>query len=117
MDIRPIRTEGDCRWALAEIGHCFDHVPENGTLEADRQGVLADLISADDTRSHSLMPLQPVEFIETYMEEADLRQSDFAAVPGSASRASKFLNLKRPLTRSAIPRIHRDWRLPASVLI
>ena len=108
MDVRPIRTEGDCRWALAEIEPCFDHVPENGTLEADRQGVLADLISADEARSHSLMPLQPVEFIETYMEEAGLRQSDFAAVPGSASRASEFLNLKRPLTRSAIQRIQRD---------
>lgn len=117
MDIRPIRTEDDYRWALAEIEPYFDHVPDEGTPDADRFEVLTELISAYEAKHYPIEPLSPVEFIEAYMEEAGLRQSDLATVLGSASRASEFLNLKRPLTLSAIQRIHRDWRLPASVLI
>ena len=117
MDIRPIRTEEDYRWALVEVEPYFDHVPDRGTPEADRFDVLTELISAYEARNHPIEPLSPVEFIETYMEEAGLRQADFAAVLGSASRASEFMNLKRPLTLSAIQKIHREWGLPASVLI
>lgn len=117
MDIRPIRTEEDYSWALEEIESYFDNAPTAGTPEADRFDVLTELISAYEARHHPIEPLSPVEFIETYMEEAGLRQSDLAGVLGSASRASEFLNLKRPLTLSAIQRIHREWRLPASVLI
>ena len=117
MDIRPIRTEEDYGWALTEVERYFDHVPDAATPEADRFDVLIELISAYEARHHPIEPLSPVEFIETYMEEAGLRQSDLATVLGSASRASEFLNLKRPLTLSAIQRLHRDWRLPASVLI
>lgn len=117
MDIRPIKKEADYRWALEEVEPYFDHVPEDGTPEADRFDVLIELISAYEAKHHPVEPLSPVEFIEAYMEEAGLRQSDLAAVLGSASRASEILNLKRPLTLSAIQRLHRDWRLPASVLI
>ena len=117
MDVRPIRTEKDYRWALAEVEPYFDHVPDEGTPEADRFDVLVELISAYEAKHHPIKPLSPVEFIEAYMEETGLRQSDLAAVLGSASRASEFLNLKRPLSLGAIQRIHRDWRLPASVLI
>ncbi len=117
MDIRPIRTEEDYRWALAEIESYFDHAPGEETPEADRFDVLTELVSAYEARNHPIEPLSPVEFIETYMEEAGLRQSDLAGLLGSASRASEFLNLKRPLTLNAIQRIHREWRLPASVLI
>ena len=117
MDIRPIRTEEDYNWALTEIAPYFDNVPEMGTPNADRFDVLADLISAYEARNHSVEPLNPVDFISTYMEEAGLQQGDLASVVGSASRASEFLNRKRPLTLSAIQKIHRDWRLPASILI
>lgn len=32
MDIRPIRTEGDYDWALAEIAPYFDDIPEKARL-------------------------------------------------------------------------------------
>ena len=117
MDIRPIRTEEDYDWALAEIAHHFDDVPEKGTPEADRFDVLTVLSSAYEARKHPIEPLGPIDFILAHMEEAGLRQRDFAEVVGSASRASEFLNRKRPLTLGAVQGIHRHWRLPASVFI
>lgn len=116
-NIRPIRTEADYDWALAEIAPYFDDVPALGTPEADRFDVLADLIAAYEARYHAIEPLSPVDLIAGYMEETGLQQSDLAQVVGSTSRASEFLNRKRPLTLAAIQKIHEAWRLPADVLI
>lgn len=116
-NIRPIRTEADYDWALAEIAPYFDEVPAQGTAEADRFDVLADLIAAYETKNHRIEPLSPIDLIATFMEDKGLQQSDFAQVVGSASRASEFLNRKRPLTLAAIQSIHEAWRLPAELLI
>jgi HTH-type transcriptional regulator/antitoxin HigA len=117
MDIRPIRSEEDYDWALAEIAPYFDTIPEKGTEEADRFDVLAGLIAAYEATNHPIETLSPVDMIATYMEETGLKQGDFADVVGSVSRASEFLNRKRPLSISAIQKIHKAWRLPAEVLI
>lgn len=117
MDIRPIRTEEDYDWALAEIAGYFDDIPEKDTDDADRFDVLADLISAYEHKNHPMEALNPVDMIATYMDECGLKQGDLAEVVGSVSRASEFLNKKRPLSLSAVQKIHKKWRLPASVLI
>jgi len=117
MDIRPIRTEEDYDWALAEISTYFDAVPEKGTTDADRFDVLTDLISSYEAKHYPMEALNPVELIATFMEETGLRQGDFATVVGSASRASEFLNRKRPLTLGAVQKIHKAWHLPAAALI
>lgn len=116
-NIRPIRTEADYDWALAEIAPYFDDVPAQGTAEADRFDVLADLIAAYETKNHPIEPLSPIDLIATFMEDQGLEQRDLARVVGSASRASEFLNRKRPLTLAAIQKIHEAWRLPADLLI
>lgn len=117
MDIKPIRTEADYDWALSEISPYFDAVPEPGTAEADRFDILADLIAAYEAKHHPMEPLNPVDMIAAYMEERDLQQADLAQVVGSVSRASEFINRKRPLTLAAIQKINAAWRLPAEVLI
>mgnify|MGYP001166145148 CR=1 FL=1 len=117
MDIRPIRNETDYDWALAEIAPYFDDVPQPGTAEADRFDILSDLIVAYEARHHPIDPLSPIEMIVAYMEEQGLQQADLARVIGSVSRASEFINRKRPLTLSAIQKINASWRLPAEVLI
>lgn len=117
MDVRPIRTEDDYNWALTQVEPYFDAVPKKGTPEADRFDVLVDLISAYESRNYPITEISPVELISTFMEETGLQQQDFAAVVGSTSRASEFLNKKRPLTLSAVQKIYEKWHLPANILI
>src|SRR5688500_17389860 len=45
MDVRPIRTNEDLDWALAEVGCYFDEPPAPGSPEADRFDVPSILIS------------------------------------------------------------------------
>ena len=45
-NIRPIKTEADYDWAIAEITRYFENEPEVGTPDGDRFDVLATLIEA-----------------------------------------------------------------------
>lgn len=45
-NIRPIKTEDDYNWALAEITRYFENQPRVGTPDGDRFDALATLIEA-----------------------------------------------------------------------
>jgi HTH-type transcriptional regulator / antitoxin HigA len=53
--IRPVRTEEDYDWALAQVAPYFSNEPELGTPESDRFAILVDLICAYEAR-HYPMP-------------------------------------------------------------
>lgn len=117
MNVRPIKTEADYDWALAEVAAYFDDLPEPGTPEADRFDVLADLIEAYENRVYPLPDLDPVDALTLFMAETGRSQADLAALLGTRSRASEILNRKRTLTVAMIHRIRRDWNLPPELLI
>lgn len=117
MDVRPIRTEADYRWALGEIEAYFDNEPVRGTPEADRFEVLADLIEAYESRNWAIDLVDPIDLIEYRMELSGLQAKDLAAVLGSKSRASEILNRKRPISLDMARRLHAAWGIPAEVLI
>jgi HTH-type transcriptional regulator / antitoxin HigA len=117
MDVRPIRTEADYRWALGEIEAYFDNEPIRGTPEADRFEVLADLIEAYESRNWAIDLVDPIDLIEYRMELSGLQAKDLAAILGSKSRASEILNRKRPLSLDMARRLHAAWGIPAEVLI
>ena len=117
MDIRPIRSEADYDWALAEIEQYFAHEPEKGTPEADRFDVLAALIQSYEAQHWRVDAPDPVAAIRHWMELHDYRQTDLAIILGSRSRASELLNRKRPLTLTMVYRLHEAWKIPAEILI
>lgn len=117
MDIRPLRNEDDYEWALAEIAQYFEREPEPGSSNADRFDVLADLIAAYEARTWPIPRVDPVEAIEYRMELGGFQSKDLARVLGSKSRASEILNRKRALTLEMIAALHREWAIPAELLI
>ncbi|MGA0596468.1 helix-turn-helix domain-containing protein [Enterovirga sp. CN4-39] len=117
MDVRPIRTEADLDWALAEVSRYFDQPPEPDTPEADRFDVLTTLIAAYESREHQVPAAGPVEVLRYAIEELGRTQSELAAILGSRSRASEVLHGKRPLTPEMIARISAAWHIPAAALL
>ena len=51
------------------------------------------------------------------MQTGGFRQADLARLLGSRSRASEILNRKRALTIDMAWRLHKEWKIPAEVLI
>lgn len=117
MDIRPIRTEGDYDWALKEIELYFEKEPEPGTSEGDRFDVLAALIEAYEAKRWPIEPADPVEAIRARMQQAGLGQTDLANLLGSRSRASEIMRRKRALTMEQAYKLHREWHIPAEILL
>lgn len=116
-NIRPIRTEADYEWALAEIEPYFLREPAAGTAEADRFDVLFGLVEAYESRHWPIMPPDPVDAIRFKMDIAGLTQSDLAKVVGSRSRASEILARRRTLSMALAAKLHDEWRIPAEILI
>jgi HTH-type transcriptional regulator/antitoxin HigA len=117
MDVRPIETQADYDWALAEIEQYFDAEPAHGSLEAARFSVLATLIGAYEDKHYPIEDLDPIDAIREVMREKGYRQTDLAKLIGSRSRASEILSRKRPLTMEQAWKLHQAWRIPAEVLL
>ncbi len=117
MDIRPIKTEADYQWALAEVEQYFNNQPEPGTPEGDRFEVLADLVEAYENRNWPIDAPTPLEALQEFMAMRGFTQRDMAEILGSKSRASEILSGQRQLSLDMIRRISSAWHLPADVLI
>ncbi|TPM34432.1 transcriptional regulator [Mesorhizobium sp. B2-3-5] len=53
-NIRPIKTQADYEWAIAEITSYFENGPEVGSLDGDRFDVLAILIEAYEHKHYPI---------------------------------------------------------------
>ncbi len=116
-NIRPLKTEADYEWALVEVEAYFDHLPEPGSPDADRFDVLTELIGAYEAKHWPIEEIDPIEFLDGFMQNHGYSRSDLAAVLGSMSRASEIMLRRRPLTLAMIQKLARDWDVPAEVLI
>jgi len=116
-DIRPIRSEEDLSWALAEVEAYFISPPDPGTPEADRFDVLTDLIESYENRHHPIPAADPVDALAYFMEETEKSPAALGEVLGSRPRASEVLARKRRLSLEMIRRINAAWKIPAETLI
>ena len=115
MELRPIRTDEDHRWAVAEVERYFD-APDDSP-EAAYMDALATLVHVYEQRRWPVEPASPVEILKFSMEQNDRSQSDLAALLGSRSRASEILAGRRDLSLEQIRKIHAAWHIPADLLI
>lgn len=117
MDIRPIVTEADYDWALAEVEQYFEREPVPGTPEAARFDVLSALIENYEAKHWSIEAPDPIEALRFRMEQAGYTQADLARLLGSRSRASELLARKRGLSMEQAYKLFQEWRIPAEILI
>lgn len=115
MDIKPIRIEEDCEAALREIERLWGAEP--GTPEGDRFEVLVILVEAYEDQHYEILPPDPIDAIEYYMESHDLDRRELEPYIGGSGRVSEVLNRKRPLTLRMIRKLHSGLGIPAEVLI
>ncbi|MDX8535200.1 XRE family transcriptional regulator [Mesorhizobium sp. VK25A] len=116
-NIRPIKTEADYDWAIAEIAHYFEEEPAVGSPEADRFDVLAALIEAYEAKHYPIEEPDPVDAIVAHMEMANLNRAALVQLLGSSSRASEILSRKRAITMDMAFKLNRAWHIPAEILI
>lgn len=118
MDVRPLKTEADYDWALAEAGKYFASEPARGTPEADRFEVLLALIENYEIHHHLMATPEPVAAIKIRMEEKGITRRQLSLKAGVAeSKISEMLNYVRPLSLGMIRRVAPVLDLPEAVLV
>jgi HTH-type transcriptional regulator / antitoxin HigA len=114
MDIRPIRTKADHRWALKEVERLWDAEP--GTPDGDRVDVLVTLIEAYEERHFPIAPPDPIAAIEFMLEQKGLTRRELEPAIGGRGRVSEVLNRKRPLTLPMVRALSALLDIPAGIL-
>ena len=117
MNVRPLATEADYNWALAEVTRYFDNQPAPGTPEAARFDVLAALIEHYEAKNWPIAAPDPVDAIRACMEWRGSNRADLAELLGSRFQVSEVLSRKRHLTSQQASRLHQRWGMPADVLL
>ncbi len=115
MDIRPIKTETDYEWALAEIENLLEAEPD--TPDGDRLDILVTLVEAYEDDFYSIPMPDPIEMILYTMESRGLTRRDLEPYIGTRARVSEILNRKRPLTLTMIRKLHTGLGISADVLV
>jgi len=113
--IKPIKTDGDYRAALAKVESLMD--AEFGTPEGDHLDVLATLIQAYEQQHFPVDLPDPIEAIKFHMEQQALTPKDLKPMIGQLHRVYEVLNRTRPLTLNMIRRLHAGLGIPAESLI
>lgn len=116
-DIRPIRSEADYDWALAQAARYFANEPKRDTPAADRFEVLLSLIEAYESKYWPIEAPDPVEAIKAQMKQLGRTQADLSELIGSRSRATEILKRQRRLTMAMVRKLSANWHIPAEVLI
>lgn len=115
MDIKPIKSEADYRATLREIEGLMGS--EADTPEGDRLDVLVTLVQAYEARHYPMDYPDPVDAIKFRMEQQGLTVDDLVPAIGRSNRVYEVLNGKRSLSIGMIRRLHRQFDIPADVLI
>jgi HTH-type transcriptional regulator/antitoxin HigA len=114
MEIRPIRTKADHRWALKEVERLWDANP--GTPNGDRVDVLVTLIEAYEEKHFPIAAPDPIAAIEFMLEQKALTRRDLEPAIGGRGRVSEILTRKRPLTLPMVRALSKLLDIPTEIL-
>ena len=115
MNIKPIKTDADCRAALKDIETLMMSKPNSP--EGDKLDVLVTLVEAYEAKHFPLDLPDPVEAIKFEMERKGLTIKDLEPMIGKSNRVYEIFNHKRSLTLKMIWKLHEGLGIPAESLI
>lgn len=115
ITVRPIRTEEDYDFALAEIDRLMD--AEANTPEADLLNVWTTLVEAYEDEHYPIPEPEPIEAILYALEKFGLTRDDLIPMIGNLELVNKVMDKKLPLTLEMIRALSNGLDLPADILI
>jgi HTH-type transcriptional regulator/antitoxin HigA len=115
MNIKPIRTDKDLRWAFKRLEEVFQAKPK--TPEYDEMEILATLIEVYENKHYPIGPASPIEAIKFRMEQQGLSPRDLEPYIGKSGRVSEVLNGKRSLSLRMIKKLHDGLHIPYESLL
>jgi len=115
MRIKPIRTDADHDGALKRIERLWG-APE-GTPDGDLLEVLVTLVEVYEQQRYPIDPPDPLQAIRFRLEQQGKDARALVGIIGTRSRVFEVMRGQRALSLNMIRGLHRQFGIPAEVLI
>lgn len=112
---RPIKTQEQYKQVMEKIETLLSSEPN--TAEFELLEVLSILADDYENKICPMPKLDPIEALKYEMEERGLMQKDLIPYIGSKSKVSEVLNRKTELTVKMMKKLHKNFGIPAEVLL
>lgn len=117
MELRIIKTKKQYQEYLDWIDKQFDaHVKPDSSL-GEKVEVALLLVKQYEDANYRIPFPNPIDAIKLKMEEKGLKNKDLIEMVGTKGYVSALLNKKKPLTLELAKLFHREFSIPADVLL
>lgn len=117
MELQIIKTEEQYEDYLDWVDSMLNKKVEPGTPLGEKIQVVLLLIKQYEDQFYEIPFPDPIEVIKVKMEEMGLKNKDLVGKVGSKSYVSSLLNKRKPLTLELAKLFHREFNIPAEVLL
>lgn len=117
VEIERVKTEPNCRRALADLSAFFDHPPAAGSALETEFELLMMMVERYKAEHIVVKSPDPVAAIEFAIEQRGLSPADLQEVLDSRQRVHDILRKKRRLSLAHVCALHDKLLNPVDVLI
>lgn len=117
MELKIIKTKKQYQEYLDWVDKQFDHRIKPGSPEGEKVQVALLLIKQYEDVHYPVPVPDPIEVIKLKMQDLGLKNKDLVGKFGSKGYVSALLNKRKPLTLELAKLFHREFSIPAEVLL
>lgn len=113
-----IRTEAECKRAIAEIDSLLRKGSSNLSPEEERLlDLLSILVERYEDETEEFPPSPPHRMLQFLMEQNDLKQADLVNIFGSSGRVSEIVNGKRAISKAQAKALGEFFKVSPELFI
>lgn len=117
MKLKPVRSKKDYELYLNWVDKMFNKKVKPNSPEGETLQVVLMLIKKYEDEHYPIPVPDPIEAIKMKMEEQNIKNKDLVGIVGSKGYVSALLNKKKPLTLELARLFHKEFGIPAEVLL
>ncbi|MES2331735.1 MAG: transcriptional regulator [Bacteroidota bacterium] len=102
---------------LEWVDEMFDKKVKTNTPQGDKLQVALLLIKQYEDINYPIPLPDPIDAIKVKMDELGLKNKDLVGRVGSKGYVSSLLNKRKPLTLELAKLFHREFNIPAEILL
>ena len=117
MTLKIIKSKKQYEEYLEGADKMFDKKVRSNSAEGENLAVLLLLIKQYEDIYYPVPMPGAIEAIKIKMQEKGLKNKDLVGLVGSKGYVSALLNKRKPLTLEIAKIFHREFRIPAEVML
>jgi HTH-type transcriptional regulator/antitoxin HigA len=117
MELKVIKNLQQYNQYLEWVDTMFDKKVKAESTEGEKLQVVLLLIKQYEDIHYPIPLPNPIDAIRMKMEENGLKNKDLVGRVGSKGYVSALLNKRKPLTLELVKFFHREFNIPAEILL